>query len=362
MIRDDTGDWDRGEEIFYRLGFPATVVYQDNRCDVGGSMTPPYDTRRILVAGAGALGLVFGALLRRAGHVVTLLGRAVHTDAVVTGGVHVEGLWGEHVATGFELATDATQLHDRFDAVLVTVKSYDTRAVGAAVAPFLAPDGVLISLQNGLGNVEALSAAAGASHVLAGRVIFGAEVVAAGRVRVTVYADPVLIGVWRRHEHPLDAAAKAWAERFAAAGIPSAYSDDIEAALWGKVLYNAALNPLGALLGVHYGALGEDANTRAVMDAVIDEAFCVAVAEHVALPWASAAHYRALFYDRLLPSTFRHRPSMLQDLERGHRTEIEAINGEVWKRGTSHGLRTPANELLTRLILARTGMRGGSGV
>ena len=97
----------------------------------------------------------------------------------------------------------------------------------------------------------------GGHRVLAGRVIFGAEAVAPGRVRVTVYADPVLVGAWRHDAQPqLAAVARSWAERFAAAGIPSAYSDDIEAALWGKVLYNAALNPLGALLGVHYGALG----------------------------------------------------------------------------------------------------------
>jgi 2-dehydropantoate 2-reductase len=318
------------------------------------------DRQRILVAGAGALGLVFGGLLRRAGHAVTLLGRAVHTDAVAAGGVRIEGLWGEHVASGFDLATDTTQLRGQFDAILVTVKSYDTRAVGAAVVPLLSPHGVLISLQNGLGNVEALIAVAGSRRVLAGRVIFGAEAVAPGRVQVTVYADPVLIGVGRQDANPqLEGSARSWAERFAAAGIPSAYSDDIEAALWGKVLYNAALNPLGALLGVHYGALGEDVNTRAVMDAVIEEAFGVALAEKVALPWAAAADYRAVFYDRLLPSTFHHRSSMLQDLERGRPTEIDAINGEVWKRGVAHGIVTPANELLTRLVHAREAVERG---
>ncbi|MFI5364109.1 MAG: ketopantoate reductase family protein [Candidatus Binatia bacterium] len=314
--------------------------------------------RAILVAGAGALGSVFGGFLQRAGHAVTLLGRGAHLDAIAADGLHVEGLWGTHQVTGFQLLTSAAELHGAFDAILVTVKSYDTRAMATAVAPVLATHGVAISLQNGLGNLEALAEHVGAQRVLGGRVIFGAEITAPGHVRVTVYADQVLLGAYRRD---LAAAGQArlWAERFAAAGIPTAYCDDVAAALWGKVLYNAALNPLGALLGVHYGVLSEDANTRAIMDAVIDEAFTVAVAESVALPWPSAAAYRAEFYQRLVPSTFDHRSSMLQDLERGRRTEIDAINGEVWKRGTAHGIVTPVNALLTRLVHAREALAGG---
>lgn len=313
----------------------------------------------ILVAGAGALGCVFGGFLHKAGHRVTLLGRAAQIEAIASEGLLIEGLWGEHQLTGLQLATQAADVSGPFGAILITVKSYDTRALATAVAPLLAPEGVAISLQNGLGNVETLNDVVGGHRVLAGRVIFGAEAGAPGRVRVTVYADPVLIGVWRPAAQPqLATMARLWAERFAAAGIPSAYSDDIEAALWGKVLYNAALNPLGALLGVHYGALGEDAHTRAIMDLVIDEAFRVAVAEGVALPWASAAAYRTVFYDRLIPATYHHRSSMLQDLERGRPTEIEAINGEVWKRGATHGIVAPANELLTRFVRAREALGG----
>ena len=314
----------------------------------------------ILVAGAGALGCVFGGFLHRAGHAVTLLGRAAQIDAIAGKGLWIEGLWGEHQLTGLQLATRTPDVSAPVDAVLITVKSYDTRAIATTVAPLLAPEGVAISLQNGLGNVETLSDVFGGQRVLAGRVIFGAEAIALGRVRVTVYADPVLIGAWRQDAHSrLAAVARLWAERFAAAGIPSAYSDDIEAALWGKVFYNAALNPLGALLGVHYGALAEDPDTRAIMDVVIDEAFRVAVAEGVALPWASAATYRMMFYDRLVPSTYQHRSSMLQDLERGRLTEIDAINGAVWKRGAARGIVSPANELLTRLVHAREGLGGG---
>jgi 2-dehydropantoate 2-reductase len=300
------------------------------------------------------LGSVFGGLLRLAHHDVTLLGRAAHLEAIAARGLLIDGLWGEHRATGFTLATDAKALHGVFDAILTTVKSYDTVAMAGAVAARRAKDGVVISLQNGLGNVEAITAHVSPRHVLAGRVIFGAAGTAPGCVRVTVYADPVLIGPWQAGDDPqLDALARVWAGHFAAAGVPCDYSGDIQGALWGKVLYNAALNPLGALLGVHYGALGAQAHTRAIMDAVIDEVYAVATAEGVRLSWATPAAYRTVFYDRLLPATFDHRSSMLQDLERGRRTEIDAINGEVWKRGAAHGIVTPVNELLTRLVHAR---------
>ncbi|MCK6554494.1 ketopantoate reductase family protein [Candidatus Binatia bacterium] len=314
---------------------------------------------RILIAGAGALGSVLGAFLRCAGDEVTLLGRAAHLDAIAAGGLFVEGIWGDRRASGFDLAYDAAQLRTAFDAIVVAVKAYDTEAVASAVAGTLRPDGVVLSLQNGLGNAEILGGIVGPQRVLAARVIFGAEVVAAGRVRVTVYAEPVLVGAWPPADARRIELARAWAQRIDAAGIPAAFADDIAAALWGKVLYNAALNPLGALLGVHYGALGEHDDTRAIMDRAIEEAFSVATAEGVRLPWPSAEAYREAFYARLLPATFHHRSSMLQDLERRRRTEVDAISGEVWRRGRLHGIGTPVSELLTRLVRACETVRTG---
>jgi 2-dehydropantoate 2-reductase len=317
-------------------------------------------TARVLVAGAGALGSVCGCFLRRAGHAVTLLGRAAHVDAIAADGLHVEGIWGEHHGAGFHLITDAAQATGPFDVILLCVKSFHTGGVASAVAPLLAPDGVVVSLQNGLGNVEQIATHVGGQHVLAGRVIFGAEVVAPGRVRVTVYADPVLIGIWQAEREPhLDAWARQWADRLTAAGVPARYCADIKAALWAKVLYNGALNPLSALLRVHYGALAHEPNTRAIMNAVFDEVYAVAAGEGAALPLASAADYRAEFYGRLVPSTFHHRSSMLQDLERGRPTEIDAINGAVWRRGMAHDIATPVNEVLTRLVHARSNIGNG---
>jgi 2-dehydropantoate 2-reductase len=285
---------------------------------------------------------------------VTLLGRETHLEAIRHEGLRIDGIWGEHHATGFECATRAEALRGPFEVALVCVKSYDTAAVAEAIAPHLAADSLVVSLQNGLGNVEALEERLGAARVLGARVIFGAVVTAPGRARVTVYAEPVLLGPW--HAAPGDRRrdlARDWAERLSSCGIPSEATDSLPAALWAKVFYNAALNPLGALLGLHYGALAERPETRAAMDRIIDEAFAVAVAEGVALPWPDAAAYRDVFYERLVPSTYDHRSSMLQDLERGRPTEIDAINGAVWHRGAARGMGTPYNETLTRLVHSR---------
>jgi len=305
----------------------------------------------VLVAGAGALGSVFGGFLRRAGLDVTLLGRAAHLDAIAARGLTIDGIWGTHHVDGFAVATDPAALPGLFDIVLIPVKSYDTRAMAAAIASHLAADGVALSLQNGLGNVETLETALGPERTLGARVIFGATLPAPGRARVTVFADPTAIGPLEPGRHPhRDAAARRWAEAIDRAGVPAVATDRLAALLWAKVFYNAALNPLGALLGVHYGALPERPDSRALMDEVIDEAFAVARAEDVALAWASADEYRREFYGRLVPATYDHRSSMLQDLERGRRTEIDAINGAVWRRGAARAIKAPVNETLTRLI------------
>jgi len=245
----------------------------------------------VLIAGAGALGSVVGGLLARAGWPVTLLGRRAHLDVVGSRGLLIEGLFGTHRVTGLSCVVS--------------------------------------------------------------RVIFGAEVAEPGRARVTVYADPVLIGSPDPFDTRRRDAAVAWAADLTAAGIPAESSETIVAELWAKLLYSAALNPLGALLGLSYGALAADADTRTIMDAVIEEAFAVAWADGVTLRWGAAEDYREEFYRRLVPATAAHRSSMLQDLERGRPTEIEAINGWVAARAAAHGVPAPVNATLTRLLRAR---------
>jgi 2-dehydropantoate 2-reductase len=307
----------------------------------------------VLIAGAGAVGSVVGGLLAAAGHRVTLLGRSTHLDAIGAHGLALDGLWGERRVDGFALATSAAAAGGPFDAVLLAVKSYDTAAMLAETVGTVAPNGCVIALQNGLGNVEQVAVAVGPDRALGGRVIFGAAIPRPGAARVTVFADPIALGAAVAGTPAAEGRAREWAERFAAAGIPTEYTPALQAHLWTKVFYNAALNPLGALLGQPYGALAADPDGRVLMDDVIDECFAVAAARGVVPLVPTADAYRELFYARLVPSTAHHRSSMLQDLERGRPTEIEAINGCIWRYGREAGIPTPVNATMTRLIRFR---------
>ena len=304
---------------------------------------------RILVAGAGALGSLYGAFLRRAGHRVTLLGRAAHLEAIHERGLAVDGIFGEATVAGFELATRAAEVSGPFDLIVLAVKSYAVEPTVRPLVGALAENGRLLALQNGLRHVEALTALVGAERLLAAPVLIGATVPAPGRVRVTVYAKPVKIG----SPTPLGfEGARRWAETLSAAGIPSEPTDRLLAFLWEKMLYNLPLNALGAILRVPYGALAERAESRRIMDEVIGEALAIALADGADLLWTDAAACRDHFYGTLLPPTVAHRSSMLQDLESGRRTEIDALNGYVAQRGSLLGLQTPANLVLTGLVHA----------
>src|SRR5271155_3433464 len=323
------------------------------------SATDNFDTMTdssILIAGAGAIGSIVGGMLHDAGHDVTLLGRRAHLEAIARDGLKISGLLGDRTVTGLKLADDPAKLGGRFGLILCTVKSYDTDSIAAVLADRLADDGVIVSMQNGLGNIESLIATFGERRGLGARVIFGAEMRSPGSAHVTVFAQPVAIGpapaLQREDAAALESRARAVAAMLDAAGVPAVGVGDIMPVLWTKILYNVALNPLGALLRLHYGALAEDPDARQIMDRAIDEAFAVAHALGVALPFSNAAEYRKVFYEQLIPPTFSHRPTMLHDLHVRGRTDIGALNGRIVELADRLGVGADTNRMLTGLIRA----------
>ncbi|UCG38897.1 MAG: 2-dehydropantoate 2-reductase [bacterium] len=321
---------------------------------------PKKDRHRFIIYGAGAIGSVFGGMLAGGGHQVDLVGRAAHMQAVASDGLRIEGLLGEHLVREAGAFTGLGEL-DRLpepSAVLVCVKSSDTRGAvdDLARSGLVGGRTLVVSLQNGLGNLETVRGAFGERKSFGGRVIFGAEIREPGRVFVSVWADKVLIGgpsgrSWREAGGEL-------AGELTRCGIETALTDDIEAALWAKVLYNAGLNPLSAILEVPYGHLGVEPNARQLLVEIITEAFAVASVE-VKLPWRSAEEYLRHFFTRLLPPTEAHHSSMLQDLLRGRETEVDSINGEIIRRAGGRGIPVPVNRVVYGLVRAKEGKGKG---
>jgi 2-dehydropantoate 2-reductase len=179
-------------------------------------------------------------------------------------------------------------------------------------------------------------------------------------VHATVYGEPLAFGpstlANREHCARLFERAREVAAMLTEAGLAAEAVSDIAPLLWLKLFYNAALNPLGALLRLNYGALAADPDLRTIMDEVIEEAFAVATALDIPLPYESAEAYRAVFYAKLVPATFNHHPTMLYDLEQRGRTDIMEMNGKVVEFAGRVGLRADTNRLLTHLIRARERM------
>lgn len=304
---------------------------------------------RILIMGAGSLGSVVGGFLAKAGHDVTLIGRADHMDAIRQRGLQIKGIWGDHIATNLETHTSVSELGEGyFDLILITVKSYDTKDAVAAVAPLVGDDTLVCSYQNGLGNAEVIAEAVGWERTVGARAIFGARMPEEGTVEVTVIANPTALGVYR-DSTPKDRVREI-AEAMDAAGVPTEYTDQIETVLWSKVAYNCALNPLSAILDVPYGGLLETDHTRAIMTEAIHELYAVGAAVGVTLEPATADEYVHLLFDVLIPPTAGHYASMREDFRRKRRTEIDALNGAIARYGREHDVPTAVNATLTRVI------------
>jgi len=303
---------------------------------------------KYLVMGAGALGSVFGGLLAGKGHDVTFVGLDDHLKAMQKEGLTVTGIWGDHTIDDPNAYYGTDELSGTFDVVLLSVKSYFTADVIRQILPFITEDTLVFSIQNGLGNWEAIASVVGWNRTVGARVIFGAEIVKPGTAKVTVYADKVLLGC-PTGEAPIEKIRQV-CDDFNAAGIPSAMSDEIAAALWGKILYNSSLNPLGAILNVPYGRLCDVPEVLDVIRRIIHEIFAVAGAKGLNLGYEGPDEYYRFLLDVQMPPTAQHRASMLQDMDLGRRTEIDALNGAISLYGRELGVPTPVNDVITAII------------
>jgi 2-dehydropantoate 2-reductase len=285
----------------------------------------------VAVVGAGALGCLFGGMLARAGAQVTLIGRAGHVAAIRRDGLRLESR-GEMAIIPVAATEDIAAVGGA-RLVLFCVKSTDTDDAARTMAPHLGGDAVLVSLQNGVDNVERIRGHV-ANRVLPGLVYVAAEMAGPGHVRHT--------GGRNTSDRQ---ALEDIAALFTGAGIKVTISDAVEVDLWTKLVMNCAYNAISALTGSQYGRMVSLPEIRAVMTDVVNEVIAVAAAKGVRLPDDLVT--RAIRLADGMPVTIS---STAQDLLRGRRTEIDHLNGYVVREGAALGIATPVNRTLNALM------------
>jgi 2-dehydropantoate 2-reductase len=294
---------------------------------------------RVAVLGAGAVGCYFGGLLARAGAPVTLIGRPQHVEAIARDGLWLEGMrFQERVRVAASPAAEAVR-----DAavVLLCVKALDTEEAAKSLVPHLAPGAIVVSLQNGVDNVERIRTAAGLEAFPA-VVYVAAAMTGPGRVRHAGRGDLIVGDPRGGRRGDLDRLAGL----FARAGVPCAVSDHIDADLWTKMVMNCAYNAVSALGRAKYGRVAQHPWAREMLRRVVEETAAVARASGVRFPNVDLVE--AVF--RLGEAMSEAMSSTAQDIARGKRTEIDSLNGYVARRGAELGVATPVNQTLHALV------------
>jgi 2-dehydropantoate 2-reductase len=314
---------------------------------------------RVGVYGAGSIGAYVGGRLAASGVAVTLVGRAPLAAAVAAEGLRVSDFRGFDVTlppTALTVATTADALAD-YDCVLVTVKALDSAAAAAALAPVLREGAIVVSLQNGVRNVEQLATALGprAVTVVAGMVGFNVLGKSARHFHQATSGRLAIAALSSGAPPPVAAA-------LAAAGVPTDVERDLAPIQWGKLLFNLN-NAVNALSGVPLAEQLGSRGYRRIMAACIREGHAVLARAGIAAKfdapvptsWIPTLMELPTPLFRLLarkmvavdPSA---RSSMWEDLQRRRPTEIDLLNGEIVALGRAHGVPTPFNTRLIELV------------
>lgn len=298
---------------------------------------------QFVVIGAGNIGAVYGGNLARTGQDVAFVDVwPEHVDRINRDGLRLEGLSGD-----FEvrvLAVTNFQKAPKADAVLICVNAYSTAGAGAAARCLLKEEGFCLTLQNGVGNIEAIQEAVGPNRVLAGLSFMSGDLAGPGVVRHT-NAGPTYLGELDRSR----SARLQWLnDRFALAGLNPVLVEDIVETIWAKFVHNCGINAICAVTGLRPSQIHAVKDLDEFQSKIIEEAVALVRAKGHALTGADEVSKIKEYCAHK-----SHRPSMMQHLDRGKQTEIDSLNGYVARESKRLGLAAPYNDALTSLVRGR---------
>ena len=299
---------------------------------------------RVLIFGAGALGSLIGALLSRRNE-VTLVGRKEHMSSIREEGLRISGHTDMVVRpSAVEMVEDLSG----YDYVFLTVKSYDTKRAMKSLAK-LPGLGTVVTMQNGLGNLETIGEYA--NSVIGGTTSHGATLRGPGDVVHAGTGDTVA-GVYKGvSRESLDSLAG----ELTACGMRTDVTENLSGEVWAKAIVNAGINPLTAILGARNGYLLENPEVTGMLEEVCLEATEVATTCEIPLAEDDLVERTK----RVARMTAQNVSSMLQDVVRRRKTEIDSITGEIVRLGSDGGVPTPLNSALLAVV---KGMENSYGV
>lgn len=310
-------------------------------------------TMVILIYGAGAVGLGLASCLLKAGAEVDLVGRGETVASLREHGLYRTGIFGDFQAEPsiFQSHTSLQGLPQRgYDYILVCTKSFDSYGAAKDLADhksLLGHETRIVLCQNGWGNAEIFTTFFEQERVYNARIITGFQRPNKYTVAITVHADAIRVGSLFGFS---SSCVECLCEFITEGGIPCEVTAEIGKYLWAKMLYNCALNPLGALLDVPYGVLAESESTRHIIGHIVQEVFAVMTSAGYQTHFQTPEAFLDVFYSMLVPDTAQHRSSTLQDIKAGKRTEIDALNGAVIELAKKHGVDAPYNSVAYHLV------------
>lgn len=306
---------------------------------------------KALVIGMGGVGCALAIATAKASMDTAVLARSTTAQAIRNNGLKRTGIFGDITipASSLTIFDDYDSITSLYDFVIIATKTMANESVAKELAShryILGQTGRIVIFQNGWGNDEPYLKYFPASQVFNARVITGFERTAPNVTSLTVHTAPVLLGSLHgesiKELEPL-------ANAIAGSGIPAETSEEIEKALWAKMLYNTTLNPLGAILNMTYGQLASSEHLIGIMNNLIDETYAVMDAAGYNTFWTTVQEYKDVFYGKLVPDTLAHHPSTLQDIKKGQRTEIDTLNGCILRLGKKYGIMTPTHAMIVEL-------------
>jgi len=293
----------------------------------------------IVIVGAGAIGSLFGGLLSKKNTVV-LVGRPPHAKAIQKEGLHISGKTRLHMNISAVSSTKDVSLAP--DLVLITVKSYDTETAIAQTIPLLGKDTMVLSLQNGLGNVEKIEQVIERNRILAGVTTHGAIFSKPGAIIHTGIGKTILGELTRIPSKRLEDIVHVFNE----AGIETSASTDIVKELWSKTIINSSINPITAVFQCNNGYLLKNPLLEKMVEYICTESTTIANQDEIPLNTVEMIERTR----EVIAQTSKNYSSMLQSIRQGKKTEIDSINGALARYGKYHGIATPLNSILVTLI------------